>query len=133
MLLNTRLMGPLGCAALILLLGGCARSVDAPPASGLKLAHTIAKLDQQAIATQTTGIADIMASDAAITAGIKARLVADVRLQMLNVIVGTVAGQVTLYGIAPSALARTRATEIAWAEKGVVGVSNQLSDEGRTF
>ncbi len=64
--------------------------------------------------------------DAAITASVSAELVRDPALSALNIDVDTNDGRVSLHGVAPSAEARERATQIAQRVDGVVGVDNQL-------
>lgn len=70
-------------------------------------------------------------NDMAITAAVKAGLAKDKDLSALRVNVDTKDGHVSLYGSAPSQAARDRATQIAQAEKGVTGVDNRLTVEGR--
>lgn len=67
--------------------------------------------------------------DAAITASIKADLAKDPDLSALRINVDTRAGQVALYGSAPSEEARQRAGRIAMAVKGVGQVDNKLAVE----
>jgi len=67
--------------------------------------------------------------DAAITASIKADLAKDPDLSALRINVDTRAGQVALYGSAPSEEARQRAGRIAMAVKGVGHVDNKLAVE----
>lgn len=66
------------------------------------------------------------AGDAAITASVNAELAKDPALSALRIDVDTASGRVVLKGSAPDAAARERATQIAQAVKGVVGVDNQL-------
>lgn len=64
--------------------------------------------------------------DAAITAEINARLVADRDLSALGINVDTTDGRVKLRGTAPDDAARSRATALARGVDGVVGVNNEL-------
>lgn len=64
--------------------------------------------------------------DAAITAQVKTRLLADGATRSINVNVDTEAGVVTLRGTAPTAAAKARAEEIAKAVDGVQVVANAL-------
>lgn len=68
-------------------------------------------------------------SDAAITASINADIAKDPDLSALRINVDTKAGQVALYGAAPSEEARQRAGRIALAVKGATGVDNRLAVE----
>ena len=70
------------------------------------------------------------ADDAAITASIAAGLAKDADLSAIKIDVDTKNGKVTLYGPAPSAAARDRATTIAKSIKGVGEVDNKLVVKG---
>jgi hypothetical protein len=65
-------------------------------------------------------------SDATITAEVKSALASDPQLSALKIDVDTRDGVVTLKGPAPDEKARSRATQIAAAPKGVMRVENQL-------
>lgn len=65
--------------------------------------------------------------DAAITATIKAKLVADDELKAIDINVDTAQGIVTLTGAAPTPTAVERATTIARGVDGVSDVKNQLT------
>ncbi len=67
------------------------------------------------------------ASDAAITASISAEFAKDADLSAIKIDVDTKDGNVTLYGPAPSAAARDKATTLAKSIKGVASVSNKLT------
>lgn len=75
------------------------------------------------------GVREIAESDATITQAIKVKLAQSKELHQI-VIVDTVVGRVTLYGVVPNFLARRHATDMAWSVKGVIGVDNQLSVAG---
>ncbi len=64
--------------------------------------------------------------DAAITAQVKTRLLADETTRGININVDTEAGVVTLRGTAPTVAAKARAEEIAKAVDGVQVVANSL-------
>jgi osmotically-inducible protein OsmY len=64
--------------------------------------------------------------DATITASINAELAKDPALRALKIDVDTEEGHVRLRGAAPDREARNRATSLAAAVKGVVGIDNQL-------
>ena len=69
-------------------------------------------------------------ADAAITASVNAALARDPSLSAVRIDVDTVNGTVSLKGAAPDQAARTRATELASAVKGVTNVDNQLAVRG---
>lgn len=73
--------------------------------------------------SQTVQVVD----DAAITTALKVKFVADADLKSLDISVDTVGGVVTLTGMAPSATAKNRATEIARTVDGVSNVNNNLT------
>lgn len=64
--------------------------------------------------------------DAAITASISAELAKDADLSAIKIDVDTKNGKVTLYGPAPTAQARDKATTLAKSIKGVNTVDNKL-------
>jgi osmotically-inducible protein OsmY len=64
--------------------------------------------------------------DAAITAQVKTRLLADEATRSININVDTEAGVVTLRGTSPTAAAKARAEEIAKSVEGVQAVGNSL-------
>ncbi len=79
-------------------------------ASGAKTAETMAgKVD-----------------DAAITASVLSEFAKDSDLSAIKIDVDTKSGSVTLYGPAPTAAARDKATMLAKSIKGVTSVSNKL-------
>jgi len=67
-----------------------------------------------------------MVDDVAITASVAAGFAKDADLSALKIDVDTKNGNVTLYGPAPTAAARDRATTIAKSIKGVTSVDNKL-------
>lgn len=67
------------------------------------------------------------ADDAAITASISAEFAKDADLSAIKIDVDTRDGNVTLYGPAPTAAARDKATTLAKSIKGVASVSNKLT------
>ena len=68
--------------------------------------------------------------DVAITASVAAGLAKDADLSAIKIDVDTKNGKVSLYGPAPSASARDRATTIAKSIKGVNSVDNKLVVKG---
>ena len=64
--------------------------------------------------------------DAAVTASVKARLIADPDVKAVSIDVDTVAGRVTLRGTAKSAAQRDAAERIARGAEGVVSVDNRI-------
>lgn len=90
--------------------------------SAMKQAGQDAKVAASNTADKVGGAID----DAAITTAVNAALVKDKDLSALKIDVDTKAGVVTLYGPAPSASARERATTIAKGVIGVTSVNNQL-------
>jgi hyperosmotically inducible periplasmic protein len=70
---------------------------------------------------------NVDAEDVAITASVSAGLMKDPDLSALKIDVDTKQRVVSLYGPAPSELARERATAIAKAVKGVTAVDNKLT------
>ncbi len=78
-----------------------------------------------------TGQAGESADDAAITASVKARLVADRATNLTRVDVDTSAGTVYLNGAVDSAEQKSTAEQIARQAKGVKGVVNHLQVRNR--
>ncbi len=70
------------------------------------------------------------ADDAAITASISAEFAKDADLSAIKIDVDTKDGNVTLFGPAPTAAARDKATTLAKSIKGVMSVSNKLAVKG---
>ncbi len=83
--------------------------------------------EMKADANAAAARAGDLASDAATTAAVKAKLVADSELSALQVNVDTKDGAVTLTGPAPNAAAKARAETLAKAVKGVGTVHNNLT------
>ncbi len=79
----------------------------------------------EAASNVATGAASSV-SDAMITTGVKAELARDPGLSALRIDVDTSYGRVALSGTAPDEAAKTRATALATAVKGVSGVDNRL-------
>jgi hypothetical protein len=78
-------------------------------------------------AQQATNSVSTNSEDVIITASVAAGLLKDPDLSAMKIDVDTKNGKVSLYGPAPSETARTRATDIARAVKGVSGVDNKLT------
>ena len=118
-------------SALLLLTAGCDRK-DKDTTAGEKLDNMIAESKQESkeagdYVEQKTDQAVQSVDDAAITATIKGKLVADDELKAIDINVDTDGGVVTLTGAAPSATAVERATTIAKAVDGVSNVNNKLT------
>lgn len=79
----------------------------------------------EAASNAATGAASSVA-DAMITTAVKAELARDPGLSALRIDVDTSYGRVALSGSAPDETAKTRATTLATAVKGVTGVDNRL-------
>lgn len=79
----------------------------------------------EAASNVATGAASSVA-DAMITTAVKAELARDPGLSALRIDVDTAYGRVALSGSAPDETAKTRATTLATAVKGVTGVDNRL-------
>ena len=71
-------------------------------------------------------------NDASITAGVNVALTKDSTLSALKINVDTQGGRVALSGTAPDEAARSRASELAAAVKGVLSVDNRLTIEARS-
>lgn len=118
-------------SALVLLVAGCDRK-DENKTAGQTLDNTVAEAKQESheaanTVEQKTDTAVQTVDDAAITATIKAKLVADDELKAIDINVDTKGGVVTLTGAAPSPAAVDRATTIAKSVDGVANVTNQLT------
>lgn len=118
-------------SALVMLAAGCNRK-DENKTAGEKLDSTIAEAKRDSreagnAVEHTTDKAVQKIDDAAITATIKGKLVADDELKAIDINVDTSGGAVTLSGVAPSSTAVDRATTIAKSVDGVSNVNNQLT------
>lgn len=118
-------------SALVLLAAGCDRKNENQTA-GQTLDNTVAETKQEShevanTVEQKTDSAVQTVDDAAITATVKAKLVADDELKAIDINVDTKGGVVTLTGAAPSPAAVDRATTIAKSVDGVSNVTNQLT------
>lgn len=82
--------------------------------------------DLTAAAEKAGGAAKKKIEDAAVTASIKARLIADPDVKAVEIDVDTVGGRVTLRGTAKTAAQRDAAERIARAADGVVSVDNRI-------
>lgn len=100
--------------------------------AGNKIEQGVAKtedaLKNAANATeQKAGQVGQVLDDATITAAVKAEYVKDREVDALKINVDTKDGVVTLNGVAPSELGRTRAETLAMSVKGVSKVNNNLT------
>ncbi|HEY1103417.1 MAG TPA: BON domain-containing protein [Burkholderiaceae bacterium] len=150
--LNGRSVAVASAIAMALALGACSKQQD-DPTVGQQIDSAVTKTEQAAadakaqakesIASTETSVKDAAqdakvatqntantvgasVEDATITASVNAALVKDKDLSAIKIDVDTKNGKVTLYGPAPNASARERATTIAKAVKGVTAVDNQL-------
>lgn len=118
-------------ASALVLLTACDQK-ETGTTAGEKLDNTIVEGKQEsskasAYVEDKTSQTVQFVDDAAITTALKAKLVADDDLKALDINVDTVGGVVTLTGMAPSATAKGRATEIARTVDGVSNVNNNLT------
>jgi len=123
-------------AASLALIGvaGCEKPAQPGPAetAGKKVDQAIAKLDDKVDKTadsarEQTAKAGQAMDDAAITAAIKAHILAEPGLKVLKIDVDTVNGVVTLSGSADSQQNVEKAAQIASAVHGVKSVENRLA------
>ncbi|NDZ16220.1 transporter [Variovorax sp. WS11] len=101
---------------------------DKAASSSTSAESTIKREAQDATAAAKTAGATVagVVDDATITAAVSAGLAKDPDLSATRIDVDTKGGTVMLKGPAPNAAAKSRATEIAKAVKGVGAVDNQL-------
>lgn len=123
-------------SAMVVLTAGCDRKTDTATTddttAGQKLDNAVAESKQESTEAgnyveQKTDSAVQSVDDAAITAAIKAKLIADDELKAIDINVDTAGGVVTMTGVAPTASAMERATTIAKSVDGVTDVKNQLT------
>jgi osmotically-inducible protein OsmY len=95
-------------------------------ASEIKSPDKLADSEIYSDRPSTTAKAEGTMSDMWITSAVKMRLLADSRTPALDVNVDTTAGNVTLFGMVPTAAARSAAAEDANKVSGVKSVANQL-------
>lgn len=112
-------------------LAGCERS-PTPETTGEKIDNTIERADkkiEQGAATlkEKAAQAGNTIDDAAITTKIKAAIVGEASLKVLQINVDTVNGMVTLTGTVDSVQNSDRAKELASAVEGVKSVDNRLT------
>lgn len=129
--MNSLKLTSIALASALVLLTACDQK-GTDTTTGQKLDNTIAEGEQEsreagAYVEQKTEQTVQVVDDAAITTALKAKLVADDELKALDINVDTVGGVVTLSGMAPSATAKDRATEIANTVDGVSTVNNNLT------
>ena len=95
-------------------------------ASALALALGATAVAAQATAASADRTVGQTVDDAAITASVKAKLLADARTKAFDVNVDTIQGVVTLTGGADSADAKRAAQELAGEVEGVILIKNEL-------
>ena len=81
---------------------------------------------REAAASDTVGTAGAAVGDAALTAKVKAKFLADTAVSALKIDVDTKADVVTLSGTVPTAAEKRRAVEVARATEGVKSVVDNL-------
>lgn len=108
-------------------------AINSAERAGDKAKQDVKEMTQEAKSAGSEAMEKVGAglSDAAITTSVNAELAKDSQLSALAINVDTVNGKVVLKGKAPTSDARTRATSLATAVKGVVSVDNQLVVDAR--
>ena len=130
-------------AIALLLAGGLGACTDSKKTAGQKVDAVVASGERAAAEIKSDvkrGTADVkdaaseaatkakqVVGDAAITTAVNAELVKDTSLSALKIDVDTQRGQVVLSGTAPNDMAKARATQLAQAVGGVLGVDNRLA------
>jgi hyperosmotically inducible protein len=118
------------CLSVSLGLTGCEKEGGAEEA-GRKMDQTTERMGNQLEATKESmdkkaDRAGNYMEDAAITAKIKAEILAESALKVFQIDVTTTNGVVTLSGTVDSQLSRERASEVARNNQGVTSVENNL-------
>ncbi len=121
----------LAITTMVIVATGCDRK-GANTTAGEKLDNTIAASKEESKdagnhVANATSKAGQSIDDAAITASIKSKLIADDELKAIDINVDTSKGVVTLTGAAPNAKTLERATTIARNTNGVSDVKNHLT------
>ena len=121
----------LAVTTMVIVATGCDRK-GTNTTAGEKLDNTIAASKEESKdagnhVANATSKAGQSIDDAAITASIKSKLIADDELKAIDINVDTSKGVVTLTGAAPNAKALERATTIARSTDGVSDVKNHLT------
>ena len=140
--MKLHLKSTLATTIVLLLAGGVGACSDRNQTAGQKVDSAVASTERAAEQMKSSvkaGAAEVKdaagqaatatkaaISDAAITTAVNAELVKDSSLSALKIDVDTRAQRVVLSGTAPSATAKERATQLAQAVNGVVGVENRL-------
>ena len=119
-------------AAGTLLMAGCDQRAPAGSTSATSPSSTSAKMDRAAdkVGATVSNAADktaTVAEDAAITAKVKAAILAEPGLKSLQITVDTNGATVTLSGNVANADLKERAKQIASNTSGVKGVVDQLA------
>lgn len=86
-----------------------------------------------AILLTASGCTSEGVDDAAVTAKVKAKLVADKETSAIKIAVETHGGVVTLTGVVPSELEKSRAGEIARRTEGVRQIVNQITVNPQSY
>jgi osmotically-inducible protein OsmY len=115
-------------AASLISIAGCDKPATPPQSSAGPMEKVGQKLDQTADrAKEQTAKAGQAIDDGAITAQVKAGILAEPGLKVLAIDVDTKNGQVMLTGSADSAESVRKAEQIASAVQGVKSVDNRLA------
>lgn len=127
---NLKLTAAILASSAMLFAAGC--SDDPVTTAGEQVDSTVADVKQNtdeaaAYSEDKMESAGQSIDDAAITASLKARLIADDTLKALDINVDTEGGVVTMTGTAPTDQAKSMATDIANTVDGVTNVNNELT------
>lgn len=127
---SSNLLTACAAVAAMLALSACNQRDDQTMGQAVDSAAATAKAEMKdAKETTRDAAADLgtAAKDATITTKINAALVADDQLKALQIDVDTKDGKVVLTGSAPDDASRERASTLATAVDGVIGVDNRLA------
>lgn len=134
MIYPTRLPMLLAAGLAALLVAACGKNDNQTVGQKMDGAVDSAKSATAEVRKDTAQAANTVADsakDALITTKVNAALAADDKLSALKIDVDTKAGQVSLTGKAPDAASRDRASTLARAVEGVVGVDNKLAVDAK--
>jgi len=127
---SSNLLTACAAVAAMLALSACNQRDDQTMGQAVDSAAATAKAEMKDAKEKTRDAAADLgtaAKDATITTKINAALVADDQLKALQIDVDTKDGKVVLTGSAPDDASRERASTLATAVDGVIGVDNRLA------
>jgi len=127
---SSNLLTACAAVAAMLALSACNQRDDQTMGQAVDSAAATAKAEMKDAKETTRDVAADLgtaAKDATITTKINAALVADDQLKALQIDVDTKDGKVVLTGSAPDDASRERASTLATAVDGVIGVDNRLA------